>query len=71
MPKLLHRKQNYRELGFIPINPKEIRTPCNKYGKWIYVVNLGFCRYRFDKYNYSIEQNISALPWTAVSTQRY
>jgi hypothetical protein len=60
MPKLLH------STGFIPIHQKEIRRPCGKCGKWIYVVNLGFCRYRFDEYNYSIEQNISTLPWTAV-----
>ena len=69
MPKLVHRKQNFRELGFIPLHTKvlqEIRTPCNKWGKWIYVVKLGFYRYRFVGYNYSVEQNISALPWTAV-----
>jgi hypothetical protein len=44
-------EKNYRELGFIPIHQKEIRKPCNKYRKWIYVVKLGFCRYRFDEYN--------------------
>lgn len=69
MPKLLHKKQNYRELEFVPIHTKvqqKIRRPCSQCGKWIYVIELGFCRYRFVEYDYTIEHNVAGLPWTAV-----
>ncbi|HZD35683.1 MAG TPA: hypothetical protein VE130_10795 [Nitrososphaeraceae archaeon] len=61
-----HRKQNYKEPGFVPLHTRvqhEIRRPCSQCGKWIYIIELGFCRYKFVEYNYSIESN---GPWTAV-----
>jgi hypothetical protein len=70
MPNQLHRKQNYRDLRYIPIRTKvqqEIRRPCSQCGKWmIYVVEHGFCRYRFVENNYSIEYNVIVFPWIAV-----
>lgn len=69
MPKLLHRKQNYRELGFISIHTgvqQETRRRCKQCDKWMYGVELGFCRYRFIEYDYSIEHNVAELPWMAV-----
>jgi hypothetical protein len=66
MAKLLHRKQKYSKLGFIPIHTKvqqqqEIHRPCSQY-----IIELGFCRYRFVEYSYSIESNRAAFPRTII-----